>query len=262
MNTIFDIGMHEGWDAEYYLKKGFRVIAVEGSPQFVPAVRARLAAWLDTGQLIIVEKAVADRSGETIPFFVRTDKDGWSSLYQKVAERDGIVSTRIDIESVTIAELFARFGVPHFLKCDIEGADTLVLRHLAQEAAKPRFVSIEADARGQEAVDLLIAAGYMRFQIVNQGYLQLFTPPNPPREGSYVRQEFHGKMSGLFGEELEPAYWAGESEIRRQLDLWQRLAARQVNPVRRRLLKKFGKWTRRTWLIDTGWIDIHARRDA
>lgn len=261
MKTIYDIGMHEGWDAEYYLKKGFRVIAVEASPQFVSAVRVRLAAWVDGGQLVIVEKAVADRPGETIPFFVRTDKGGWSSLYRAIAEYDGVKSTRINVETVTIVELFARFGVPHFLKSDIQGADPLVLRQIAKQDAKPQFVSVEAEP-GDEVIDLLVAADYTRFQIVNQGHLRLFAPPNPPREGAYVPQQFHGKMSGLFGEELEAAHWVNETEVRRQLNLWRRLAAKKVDPFRRLVLKKYGKWTCRTWLIDSGWIDIHARLDA
>ncbi len=262
MKTIFDLGLHEGWDAEYYLNKGFRVIGVEASPQFVPAVRARLAHWLEGGQLVIVERALAERSGAMVPFFVRTDKDGWSSLYRAAAERDGVASTRINIETVTIAELFGRFGVPHFLKCDLEGAEAVVLRQIAQEAIKPQFVAVEADPRGEDVVDLLVAAGYVRFQIVNQGHLRLFVPPKPPREGLFVDQQFHGKMSGLFGEELEPGHWVGEAELRRRLRLWQRLIARKIDPLRRFVLRKYGKWTRRTWLIDSGWIDLHARLDG
>jgi hypothetical protein len=107
-----------------------------------------------------------------------------------------------------------------------------------------------------------VAAGCGRFQLVNQGHLRLFKPPQPPREGGYVAQRFHGKMSGLFGDELAPGQWAGELEIRRRLALQQRLANGELDPFRRFIFKKYGKWTLRTWLIDTGWIDIHARLDV
>jgi FkbM family methyltransferase len=261
VKTIFDLGMHEGWDTEYYLKKGFRVIGVEASPQFVPSVRARLSAWLDRGELVVVEAVLAEQAGVTVPFYARFDKNGWSSLFREVAERDGVASTPIELGSVTIAELFHWFGVPHFLKCDLEGAEALVLRQIAQEPTKPRFVAVEAEPRGEDSIDLLVAAGYARFQIVNQGHLRLFTPPSPPREGRYVDQQFHGKMSGLFGEELPPGHWVREAELRHRLRLWQRLIAKEIDPLRRLVLKKCGKWTRRTWLIDSGWIDIHARLD-
>jgi len=179
-----------------------------------------------------------------------------------VAERDGIASTKIDIETVTIADLIRLYGVPYFLKCDLEGAETLVLRQLTEEPVKPRFVAVEADPRGDHVIDLLVAAGYVRFQVINQGHLRLFRPPNPPREGRFVDQQFHGKMSGLFGEELDEDHWVNEAQARRALRLWQQLIARQIDPLRRFVLRKYGKWTRRTWLIDSGWIDIHACLDA
>jgi hypothetical protein len=69
-------------------------------------------------------------------------------------------------------------------------------------------------------------------------------------------------MSGLFGEELEPKHWVNEAELRHRLKLRQRLIAGDVDPLRLLVLKKYGKWTRRTWLIDSGWIDIHARLDG
>ena len=34
-NLIFDIGMHIGQDTEFYLKKGFCVVAVEANPKLV-----------------------------------------------------------------------------------------------------------------------------------------------------------------------------------------------------------------------------------
>ncbi len=34
-NLIFDIGMHKGEDSEYYLKKGFDVVAFEAHPGLI-----------------------------------------------------------------------------------------------------------------------------------------------------------------------------------------------------------------------------------
>ena len=36
-NLIFDIGMHIGQDTEFYLKKGFRVVAIEADPTLAEA---------------------------------------------------------------------------------------------------------------------------------------------------------------------------------------------------------------------------------
>ena len=32
VQTIFDLGFHEGGDTDFYLRKGFRVVAVEAYP--------------------------------------------------------------------------------------------------------------------------------------------------------------------------------------------------------------------------------------
>ena len=34
-DLIYDVGMHKGEDTEFYLRKGFRVIAIEADPDLV-----------------------------------------------------------------------------------------------------------------------------------------------------------------------------------------------------------------------------------
>jgi hypothetical protein len=44
-DLIYDIGLHKGEDSEFYLKKGFRVVAIEALPSltlFLFATRDRL----------------------------------------------------------------------------------------------------------------------------------------------------------------------------------------------------------------------------
>lgn len=259
MKTIFDIGMHEAWDSEFYLRKGFRVVAVEANPQFLPAVRQRLEPFLASGQLTIVNKVISREGGGTIPFYVRADKDGWSSIYREVAERDGLASEVMEVGSVTVAELYAEHGIPHFVKCDIEGADEIVAEQLAAEPRKPAYASFEVDGEDDRIVGLLAGAGYGRFQLVNQGYLPRYRPPNPAREGSHVDQKFDGRMSGLFGAELDPAFWADFDVTRRRLRRWRELHDGKRGSLVRYLARRYGKLTLRTWLIGRGWIDLHAR---
>lgn len=50
---IFDIGMNDGSDTEYYLSKGFHVVAVEASPPLIEAARAKFASEIAVGQLAL-----------------------------------------------------------------------------------------------------------------------------------------------------------------------------------------------------------------
>ena len=40
-DLVYDVGLHKGEDTEYYLKKGFRVIAIEANPQLISECKAR-----------------------------------------------------------------------------------------------------------------------------------------------------------------------------------------------------------------------------
>ena len=257
-STIFDLGLHHGDDTEFYLNKGFRVMALEANPAFCAAAHARFGDAIREGRLVIVQKALAAGAGDIATFHVRSDRDDWSSLDPAMAERDCVASTKIEVETTTLGRLVADHGVPYYLKSDIEGADEFVVAQLESLAVKPRFLSVEASG---DSIEALARCGYGRFQLINQGYLKLFRCPDPPREGRYVAQRFDRHISGLFGEELEPAGWVGAAVTARRLALWRDLNAGKVHPLRRLVLKKYGKATRRTWLIDSGWLDIHARLD-
>jgi hypothetical protein len=54
-DLVYDVGLHKGEDAEFYLKKGFRVIAIEAVRHLVETSSERLRTYLESGQLTIFE---------------------------------------------------------------------------------------------------------------------------------------------------------------------------------------------------------------
>ena len=59
-DLIYDVGMHKGEDTEFYLRKGFRVIAIEANPELTRLCKDRLKTFVDQGQLKILEGAIVD----------------------------------------------------------------------------------------------------------------------------------------------------------------------------------------------------------
>ena len=51
--------------------------------------------------------------------------------------------TKITVPKIPFSWLIAQFGVPYFLKIDIEGADMLCLKALMRSQGRPNFISIE-----------------------------------------------------------------------------------------------------------------------
>ena len=200
-----------------------------------------------------MERAIWTAEGDRIPFYVRS---GWSSVFRSSAERDGRSSDTVDVLTTTVDHLFHDFGVPRFVKADIEGAEGMVVDAIGRSAAKPTFVSVE-DSTGAVAARLH-AIGYDRFQMVNQGHLRRARKPSQSREGKDVPVKFDGKCSGFFGRDLPPSHWVDFTRLQAQMDFWNRLRRKEVNPLLAYASRRLGKLTNRGWLLDTGWADIHA----
>ncbi|MCB1472943.1 MAG: FkbM family methyltransferase [Rhodobiaceae bacterium] len=252
---IYDLGFYDGSDSRYYLDKGFRVVAVEADPAAVVRARDGFARELTSGVLTLVDRAVAERPGETIAFYLDPrEGSAFHSIHRVAAERGGAGSVAVDVETTTVPALFDLHGVPRYLKCDIEGADDIVVEQIARDGRRPPFLSIEVFDR--EAIERLRDAGYDRFQLVNQGHLSRFRPPRPAREGRRVDVAFGAAHSGLFGLDLPRRHWCDVRTCLRRFDRWKHMKL-DGGPLAR-LSKHVGRVSGRSWLDCTGWMDVHA----
>ena len=268
-DLIIDVGMHDGTDTAYYLAKGFRVVAVEANPALVTAAQNRFSAEIDEGRLEIIAAAIAETRG-SVPMAVADGMTIWSSIDPGFIERNGGVDYRyVDVPTITFSDVLTEYGVPHFLKIDIEGNDMLPIRALHEVDARPRFVSIESSVTGHkpefadvfEELAQLWTLGYRTFKYVNQGRLSRIKLPREPLEGGYVDFGFEGHSSGPFGRET-PGRWLTAREA---------LAWAEILRARHNLTGYGGKWSdsRPGWAYTTarmklvgrpnGWYDLHAR---
>jgi 16S rRNA A1518/A1519 N6-dimethyltransferase RsmA/KsgA/DIM1 with predicted DNA glycosylase/AP lyase activity len=59
-DLIYDVGMHTSEDTEFYLKKGFRVVAFEADPELAQRCREKFSAAIEQNRLVIVEGAIVN----------------------------------------------------------------------------------------------------------------------------------------------------------------------------------------------------------
>lgn len=215
---IFDVGCNDGADSDFYLSKGFTVVAVEANPSLCTKLKRRFSRQIQDGRFWLVEKAIAEQAGE-VEFFVNTEASTLSSIKRSVANR--VASREASIErtvvpAIQFSSLIEQFGMPYYLKIDIEGADLLCIDALLPFRERPRFTSIESEQGSWRAlrteINLLAKLGYTKFQIVDQKTVPRQEPPNPPREGIYINHQFSLGASGLFGREL-PGLWLSRGEV-------------------------------------------------
>lgn len=265
-NLIFDVGLHRAEDTRFYLAKGFDVVAVEAMPALAQRAAEELKPYVDSGQLIIENVAIAERAGQ-IEFYVSPASE-WGTIRPEWAQRNeklGKASTAtLTVDALPFGDLLARHGVPHHLKIDIEGADMLCLQAL-DPAELPDYVSVESEKVNWAALvaefDLLEGLGYHQFKVVGQHKVPRQRPPQPAREGKYVPWSFGLGASGMFGEEA-PGRWLSRAAA---------LAAYRLIFARYKLYGDTGILPRtgpggllrlpvRAVGGSAGWYDTHARR--
>lgn len=66
---VFDVGLHRGEDTRFYLAKGFDVVAVEAMPDLARRAAKELRDYVDSGQLVIENVAIAEEAGP-VSFYV------------------------------------------------------------------------------------------------------------------------------------------------------------------------------------------------
>jgi FkbM family methyltransferase len=262
-SLIIDVGMHNGRDTEFYLQKGFNVVAIEANPALAKQARSHFQDDLSSKRLILHEIAIADHEGD-IDFYINTQNDDWSTTSEEFALRNesfGTNNTLIHVKCTTFETILRQHEIPYYLKIDIEGADTLCLKALMEFKEKPKYISIEAGHYSFEEtfteLSLLWNFGYRKFKIVNQALNASIRCPNPPLEGSFVDYRFDGTCSGPFGEEA-PGEWMS---IEKTFVKYRRLLTEQkyfgaAGKLHKTPFQRLYEILKRE---PVGWYDIHAK---
>jgi len=216
-DLVYDVGMYKGEDSEFYLKKGFRVVAIEAVSAFAEGAAERLENYIRAGRLIILNVAVANRDGP-VTFWENTALNTLCTAdlaFSKASDPKRRRSIEKTVRGRSFEGILREFGVPYYLKVDIEGSDLLCLKALKQFESRPRHVSIESTKRSWknllEEFAVFKDLGYSKFKVVAQDSWRGQKCPFPAREGQFIDYQFADISSGLFGEEA-PGTWLNENE--------------------------------------------------
>jgi FkbM family methyltransferase len=223
---IYDVGLHHGQDTDYYLKKGYRVVAFEADSANAAFCQMRFEDEIAAGRLTIVEGAITDNRSSNgngnngngngngkVKFYRNADHSLWGSTSEDWAIRNTVMGTTnelISVAAVDFGECLEKYGVPHYLKADIVGSETVCLNALLDFEEKPDYISIRSEKvvfrRLEREFDLLEELGYDRFKVIKQEF-EGVQPELPSSNGRRVHT-FEEGASGPFGEDTA-GKWAG-----------------------------------------------------
>lgn len=177
-DLVYDVGMNNGDDTAYYLHRGYRVVAVEANPKLVEQAKQRFSRAVVAERLIILDVAIAAEEG-ILPFWICSTRSEWSSFSQAIASRNGSVHYQVDVKTCRFASILEKYGVPYYLKIDIEGNDYLCVEDLTASDL-PKYLSIEKSNRSYEILPKLNALSYRGYKCINQNhFLPLQRDPLP-----------------------------------------------------------------------------------
>ena len=161
---------------------GFEWWPLRPNPVLVEAGKGRFVEAISSGRLVIEDCAIFDREGTT-EFWINVERDEWSALDREVAGRQGIKCRKIEVRCTRLSTLLEKYGVPFFLKSDIERGDRYALAAL-NPGNLPRYVAVEAHEL--DYLLLLWNCGYRNFKIIDQMRLNS-TFPTLSNEHVYSR---------------------------------------------------------------------------
>jgi FkbM family methyltransferase len=277
---IYDVGMNNGDDTAYYLWLGFRVLAIEANPDLVSNAATRFAREIRTGRLTILNVGIAAEEG-VLPFWICETDSRLSSFDQHLASLGGsCLHHEIKVPCRRFRSLLEQFGVPFYVKVDIQGNDCFCVEDLDSQQL-PKFISVSE----VNLLTLLHTQGFKYFKCITQAYflpleLPLIVEANRVQRAEWLRQSsnplirvfrklggrrwierqlnrsrtrdgwlFPHGSSGSFGDDLL-GRWLSYDELGKTYNEFLRL--RRESP--RSLL-----WAPRGILSNPFWADLHAR---
>jgi FkbM family methyltransferase len=213
--VIYDFGMNNGDDVEYYLLKGLRVVGVEANAALCGMARERFEESIRSGQLVIENVVLSDsRDAGDVSFWIHRSNNVLSRFPRpSPCAVHEFFETKVPQRSA--AEIVLHYGEPHYIKIDIENFDGVVLKNLFDNKIRPPFLS--AEVHTIDVWCLMVAAGYRSFNVVEGARVPidysnaLIATPN-----GQVRHSFPQHSAGPFGADISSS-WLDSGALFRSL---------------------------------------------
>jgi FkbM family methyltransferase len=214
-NLIFDLGMHTGEDTEFYLLKGFKVIAIEANPIMVELANVKFKFDIENDNLKIINVGISSLAG-MMNFYVNTQHTEWSTFDATVGASRGDYS-KLEVRTCTLSEIVSEYGIPYYIKIDIESMDYPAVESLSPNQLPP-FISVENGH--QYIIEKLYDAGYKKFKFINQMHNTEIILPDCQYEGRNISFKFKRGSSGPFGRDLTGTWLTKEEVVSLSNDYW------------------------------------------
>jgi FkbM family methyltransferase len=174
MKIAFDIGANIGQTVNELLPNYDKIICFEPNPSLVTIIKNK---FFNNDKVTIEELGLSDKI-ETKKFnisnshVVSTFSEDWinNSRFTNVYNWD----TSIDVKTTTLDEVINKYGIPYFIKIDVEGYEYEVIKGLTKLLENTYFAFEWAEEQYEivnKTIKYLKELGYNNFSYTYQDYL-------------------------------------------------------------------------------------------
>lgn len=200
---IYDIGSNNGDDIPYYLLKAEKVIAVEANPTLCDFISKRFQNEINNNRLVVENCAITEDQDGTTDFYLHNQHHVLgTAVSPDVANQASY--TRISVKAVSVGNLIATHGQPHYVKIDLEGYDELILKAFATNQIFPPYISAESATIGVFAL-LSEKLRYKSFKLLEGPSINRIYNPAliwSPLIEKYIAYSFPHHSAGPFGNDI------------------------------------------------------------
>jgi FkbM family methyltransferase len=167
-DLVFDVGAHVGDRIAAFRRLGARVVAVEPQPALVFALRALYGGNAE----VDIEAMAVGRSPGTATMLINTRNPTISTASKDFVQAAGgaagwegqVWDRSIEVPVTTLDALIGLYGVPAFIKIDVEGfeAEALAGLTLPASALSFEFTTIQRGV-AHACIERCLALGYTRY---------------------------------------------------------------------------------------------------
>jgi FkbM family methyltransferase len=165
----YDVGMNNGDDSDYYLKKGYNVVGIDANPIVCEQAARRFDVGIKAGRITILNLGVGSQPGR-MTFYVHKGHSVLSTFCPEQilsGDKNDLnpeVWQPIDVEVRRLSDIVRFFGTGEYIKIDVEGFDVVALKDLNVNKIYPKYIS--AEAHQVDTFCHLVAMGYTEFKFV------------------------------------------------------------------------------------------------
>ncbi len=167
-SLFFDIGANVGNRTHAAGKIGARVVSIEPQPRMAAFLRELFS---ESNGVTVIEAAVGAQTrtvdlilNERHPTLATTRADWIDSLRSTKRFRSERWGKKVPVQQITLDSLIGRFGIPDFVKIDVEGNEDDVLAGLSEPLPALSFEFIpEVPDRSKRCIEMLVRLADYRF---------------------------------------------------------------------------------------------------